>query len=89
MNAPTLWDQPTLETRANMREEIKRVMANGNWYSLDEIKAAINHYGDGVSARIRDLRKPRYGGHQVDIRRRSSRPLIYEYRLWLRGKVAA
>lgn len=42
------------------------VMANGAWRTLDEISRLTGDPAASVSAQLRHLRKPRFGGHQVD-----------------------
>ena len=47
------------------------VMSDNQWHTLAEIAAATNDPESSVSARLRDLRKPRFGGFTVNRRRRS------------------
>ena len=58
------------------------LMSDGKWRTLREIADAPNKaYSDaGVSARLRDLRKPRFGGYTVE-RRRVSDSGLFEYRV--------
>ena len=57
-------------------------MAFGYWHTLDEIAAATGDPCQSVSARLRDLRKPRFGGHTIDRRRRGDpKDGLFEYRL--------
>jgi len=66
--------------------QLKRVfgvMCKGGWYTLGEIAA---HTGDSseaaISARLRDLRKPKFGGFIIERRRRGeARKGLWEYRL--------
>ena len=45
------------------------------WLTLHEI-AALTRYGEAsISAQLRHLRKPRFGGHRVEKRRRDSASL--------------
>ena len=61
------------------------VMRKGNWYTLGEIHDAIRRDFQkldseaGISARLRDFRKPQFGSHTVERRRRSGG--LFEYRL--------
>lgn len=41
-------------------------MKSGKYWTLAEIAAATGAPESSVSARLRDLRKPRFGGHCVD-----------------------
>ena len=73
--------EPTLDQgRLNSQQSrVFDVMGDGEWRTLDQLSAATGDPTPSVSARLRDLRKPRFGGHQVDRRRRS--PGLFEYRL--------
>jgi len=44
-------------------------MRDGEWRTLGEISEATGHPEASVSARLRDFRKPRFGGHTVNRRR--------------------
>jgi len=44
------------------------VMADGQWRTLKQLAAAVDAPEASVSARLRDLRKPRFGGHRVERR---------------------
>lgn len=70
------------------QERVARVMADGRWRTLGEIQAEIEARFDthdpqaSLSARLRDLRKPKFGGHTVDRRRRGEgKRGLFEYRL--------
>ena len=47
---------------------VYRVMSDGAWRSLSQIAAATDAPEASVSARLRDLRKPCFGGHTVERR---------------------
>ena len=47
-------------------EDVRRYMADGEWRSLAEITHATGHPQASVSARLRDLRKARWGSHTVE-----------------------
>ncbi len=40
-------------------------LSDGRWHTLEELAASVNATTQGVSARIRDLRKEAFGAHQV------------------------
>jgi predicted transcriptional regulator len=64
------------------KQQVVRVaayMADSQWRSLRAIAAALNLPVQSVSARLRDLRKERYGTHEVE--RRPLMKGVYEYRL--------
>jgi len=75
--------------RARLSGQIKRVfdlMSDGRWRTLDEIQMVVGGSQPALSARLRDLRKARYGSLQVDRKHRPSVSKmrgLYEYRLVL------
>jgi hypothetical protein len=57
------------------------VMRDGQWRTLSEIRLLCPHDSEaGISARLRDLRKAKFGGWTVERRARHERGL-FEYRL--------
>jgi len=63
--------------------QIKRVyelMRDGLWRSLAEIEAATGDPQASISAQLRHLRKYRFGGHDVQKRRRGESG-TWEYRM--------
>jgi biotin operon repressor len=80
------FDGPTynpLLDRDRLTSQLGRVfslMADGAWRSLAQIQARVGGSEAAVSARLRDLRKPRFGGHTVE-RRRAFIGGLWEYRL--------
>jgi hypothetical protein len=65
-----------------LRRQLQRVircMQDGEWRTLDQISRATGDPPASVSARLRDLRKPQFGSHEVD-REYVSRGL-WRYRL--------
>lgn len=87
--AHTLFDQPRdgrtfapREDQARLADQHARVWAvvsDEKWRTLAEIAAATGAPEASVSARLRDFRKPRFGGHEV-LRRRRERG-VHEYRV--------
>ena len=73
------------ETRLN--KQLRRVydaMKDGEWLTLDEIAGKTGDQCQSISARLRDFRKPRFGGHEVQRRRRGEPSQgIHEYKLCL------
>ena len=45
---------------------VKQVLCDRQWHTLSEIAQRIGGSEAGISARIRDLRKPRFGNHKID-----------------------
>ena len=65
---------------------VRELMSDGRWWSIAQLADAIWKSGymatpQGISARIRDLRKARYGGREVDRRRKTPASGDYLYRL--------
>ena len=57
-------------------------MRDGAWRTLDEISVAVGAPPASVSARLRDLRKEKFGAHLVERRSRGERGRgLYEYRV--------
>lgn len=90
---PDLFSQPffadgsTLEPQDHSRlaaqmARVRDFMAGGAWHTLAEIEAATGFPQASISARLRDLRKARFGSHTVERRRRG--PGTFEYALLLR-----
>lgn len=45
--------------------DVFRVMSDGQWHTLADISDATGHPQASVSSRIRDLRKPKFGGFTI------------------------
>jgi hypothetical protein len=58
--------------------KVKHVMADGEWRTLRQLSQLVNAPEASVSARLRDLRKARFGACTVD--RRRVRVLVVESR---------
>lgn len=90
MSGPT-FDGATFEPAADgarLAGQLERVLAlmrDGEWRTLAEIAAAVGGSEAGVSARLRDLRKPRFGRFWVDRDRRSGGLFVYRVRPPLPG----
>lgn len=63
------------------------VMADGQWRTLKQLAAEVGAPEASVSARLRDLRKPRFGGHRVE--RRYVCKGCFTYQLVVREEEAA
>lgn len=62
-----------------------KIMCSGRWLTLSEIGICLNlmnHHlpEQSISARVRDLRKPKYGGHTI-TRRATKTEGVFEYQL--------
>ena len=55
------------------------VMQDGGWHTLEELVRKCSGTTASVSARIRDLRKQRFGGHEIERQRVQAG--LWRYRL--------
>ena len=46
--------------------EVRRLMVPGAWWTLAELARATGYPEASISARLRDLRKPKFGGFNVE-----------------------
>jgi hypothetical protein len=82
---PFLADGVTFDREADsarlgrLMAAVERAMGNRQWWTLAGLSRATGGPEASVSARIRDLRKPRFGGHTVERRRCANG--LWEYRL--------
>lgn len=54
----------------------------GEWLTLGQIRERTKDPEASISARVRDLRKPRFGGHVIERRRRGDpKAGVWEYRM--------
>lgn len=60
-------------------DRVKELMLDGQWRSLPQIAALVGGSEAGVSARLRDLRKPRNGAYTVN--RRHVEDGLHEYQV--------
>ena len=61
-------------------ETIRDYMWDGTWRTLSEIESATGYPQASVSAQLRHLRKPAFGAHTVEKRRRAGAG-TWEYRI--------
>ena len=71
------------ERLTRLYDRVWTYMRDGQWHTLREIAAACRGSETGVSARLRDFRKPQHGGHRVDVERVSDG--LWRYRLVVAG----
>jgi len=60
-------------------EQVREYLLNG-WVTLYYMAAALGASDSGVSARVRDCRKPEHGGYDV-IKRKIPNTRSYQYRI--------
>ena len=64
---------------ANQLRAVYDIMSDGQWHTLDQIERITGYEKQSISARLRDLRKTRFGSHTIERRRFTAG--VYEYRL--------
>ena len=64
---------------------VKHLMSDGRWRTLSDIRVLIGGSEAGISARLRDLRKVKFGGYTVD-KERVGPDGLWRYRLVLPGE---
>ena len=69
-------------------DRVREFMAAGGWHTIPEIAKACGGSENGVAARLRDLRKLRFGGHTVKRARVLSKGL-WHYKLVLQNQGGA
>ena len=73
------FDQSRLTTQMG---RVWLALREGEWLSLGELAARVDAPEASVSARLRDLRKHRFGNHEVARRHRGERGSgLFEYQL--------
>jgi len=61
--------------------KIKNLMADAQWRTLSEIADSTDEPEASISAQLRHYRKPRYGGHKINKKRRWGDTGLWEYQL--------
>lgn len=74
---------PTLDhvRLTGLLKRVYDVMADGNWHRLSELANRAKGSEASVSARVRDLRKEKFGGFQVERKRHQTQKGIWLYRM--------
>lgn len=76
--------QLSFEDVPRLERQVDRVLAalqSGGWWTIPSLASVARSSHCSASARIRDLRKPKYGSHTIETRRVPNRPGVVEYRL--------
>jgi len=63
-------------------DRVAHALKSGEWRTLDYLVACAGGNTASISARIRDLRKTKFGAHTIE-RRRTLIPGAFEYRMVL------
>lgn len=75
---------PKLDNKrlTNQLKRIYNIMCDGAWRTLEEIASSTGDPQASISAQLRHLRKPRFGGYIVEKKSRCDRSHgLFEYRL--------
>jgi hypothetical protein len=74
--------QPALDQKrlGGQMLRVYEAMRSGRRFTLAQLAEIAGGSESGVSARIRDLRKPQYGKHEIE-RRRVAESGLWEYRM--------
>ncbi len=60
-------------------DRIKKLMSDGQWRTVERISKIVKAPECSVSAQLRNLKKPRFGGYKVEKRRAVG--ALWEYRV--------
>lgn len=76
-----LWKRVSVDkpTEPSQLSVVRAEMAKGDWTTLAALSASTGFPEASVSARLRDLRKPKFGGHSIEKRRVGRNQ--FEYRM--------
>lgn len=84
--------EPKLDAQrlGSQLKAVEATLLKGEWYSIPQLALALRKRGincreASISARIRDLRKPKFGGYTVE-RSRAGKDGLFEYRIATEGK---
>jgi len=86
---PAYFDGETYEPGIDQKRltgqllRVYALMSDGKWRTLSQISKEAQGSEASVSARLRDLRKERFGKHRIDRRRVTGG--LYEYKLIVQG----
>jgi len=60
------YDKSDQDRLRSQLERVRKLMSDGKWHTLGSISIELGYPEASVSARLRDLRKPKFGGHTVE-----------------------
>lgn len=93
IDRPATAGRPTTVGRRRQRDVLRDVMLSASqcdtWLTLDELTMLTHYPPASISAQLRHLRKPEFGGYEVEKRQRVSGRIlhgedfgtVWEYRL--------
>ena len=82
----TLFDGPDINAADTIRltgqlKGVFTILSDGEWHTLREIAVFAHGSEAGCSARIRDLRKPKFGGYTIERKRATENGGTWLYRM--------
>ena len=82
----TLFDGPDVTPADTLRlghqlQAVRDAMSDGNWHTLEQLARAAHCTTQSASARARDLRKARFGGHTIQRQRSETAKGVFLYRM--------
>ena len=81
------YDEPQDRGRLwSQLQNVKALLSNGRWVTLAKISNSTGYPEASISARIRDLRKRKFGAHLVEARRKKTGKGTWEYRLEVKSE---
>lgn len=88
-NEPCLFDGPDISAADTVRLaglllRVKDALADGQWHTLAELHGKCGGSEAGISARLRDLRKAKFGAHVIE-RERVNNAGLWQYRMIVGG----
>ena len=76
------FEPPADEVRlSGQLARVAKAMRDGRWHTLDELVRQCGGTTASVSARLRDLRKARFGTHTIARQRVAGKPGLFQYRM--------
>lgn len=64
------YDRPLDHARLDGQlQRVRSIVSDGEWHTLEQIAAMAEAPHASVSARLRDLRKPKFGAHTIERKR--------------------
>jgi len=78
-DGPTFNEARDTERLSAQWRSVYDALADGGWHTLADLSQKVGAPEASVSARLRDLRKPRFGGHKVE--RQHVKGGLHRYRL--------
>lgn len=66
---------------AGQLAKVRDAMSDNAWWTIEQLQQKCGGSAAGISARIRDLRKLRFGGHDIERERVAGHDGLFRYRM--------